>query len=695
MKLRALMLVVVGLVTAGPVGADAARQSDVLVDVRGAAASGATLFVATSSVRTPARWASYDPAAGRMLDWPAVRSSGRVNISAVASDESGGWFIGGSFESVGGIDLPGFAHVNRDRRVDRRFQPPTIVVPTEIVVGPRLVFARSREGRMIALDRETGHSVWIPGYHQRPCTFIELDGSRLVSYELSRSGPRIVERSLIDGHVVATRAGRHPDPSWEYVLTTKRIGRFTVTYDNTKLGVVLRVAETGRVFRRYPRAFRAIPFKRQIVIIGFTPARHVSWTIVDEKGGERSRSSSRLSSFGSFVESHGKLWGCATEKRYGRHGLASITPESGTVRWIEDVDAGCLVAPGSDGRILIYGMRSHGPYAPGGLAAFDVQTLRQTSWRAKGPNLRNAKPLSVLVDAGVVYLLASDRVTAYDEHSGAPRWSVPNTVADNDPGFSAYRGSMAVRDGRLIVSSALTLRSFEASTGRLQWQIGNQKNRGISLVYLGSQGAYVSVLANGALPVLALVDLATGALAALSPDQLPGPTCGSQTIEVGLATVRTRELGASTWTTLTDQLASEKPSEIESGPYFVGCDAKRLYVDRILAGDRFQLVAIDRTTGTITRVTDGSQYFGPTIPARTSGIFTIRRLDPQGDQREQPTTIYQLVRIDSSNFADDRTAPVLGRSRAVLLVETDAGAVMIIDPAQNAGPQGGLFGVDD
>lgn len=75
--------------------------------------------------------------------------------------------------------------------------------------------------------------------------------------------------------------------------------------------------------------------------------------------------------------------------------------------------------------------------------------------------------------------------------------------------------------------------------------------------------------------------------------------------------------------------------------------------------------------------------------------MTVRLVYPFRDQHEQPTTSYQLVTIDDSNVAHDRTKPMLGRVQSVVLVDSDAGAIMIIDPDQRAGPQSSLFGVDD
>ena len=694
------LIVLAGLVVVCPAHADVARRSgNVLVDVRSAAASGSTVFVATTSVRRAARYATYDPVTSRMLEWPEIRSSGtRLGIATAVSDGSGGWYLAGTFDSIGGVGLPGFAHVTRERTVDRSFEPPTIVVPTEIVVGPRLVFGRTRQGRLVALDRRTGHAVWIPGYRQVPCTFIERQGSRLISYELPRSGagaPRIVTRSLVDGSVLSARPGRHLDPSYEG--TEQTIGRFLVTSDAT--GVVLRVTATGKVFRRYRGPYGAFPYAGGVLISRSVDQTRVRWTLLDASGNERHHSTSRIRSFTSLRESRGRLWGCVgrplnIRDSFYRSGFASISPESGAVRWIEDVEGSCVVESDAHGSILLHGMRSLGPYTPGGIAAFDARTLRRTTWRPDAPKSALGEPFGVTVDNGTVYVLATYRISAFDERSGALRWSVPNTVPDYDHTFT-FRGSIAVRDSHLIVASASTLRSFNTTTGKLQWRLGAPPKLTVFLSVLATSQAFVtSADQSGSEAKQGMVDLASGTLTLLPTDPKPSQACGTMYVDIAIPTIRTREAGSRDWTTLTDQLTSEQPSEVESVPALVGCDARRLYLTRIAPGHTFELVAVDRATGAVTRVADGA-YFGPAVAAHDGGITTVREGSPEPAPHETPQETYELIRIDDQNVERRLTAPILGKQQSVLLVETYAGAVMIIDPAQTSGSQGGLIGVDD
>ena len=694
------LILLAGLVVVCPARADVARRGgNVLVDVRSAAASGSTVFVATTSVRRAARYASYDPVTSRLLEWPEIRSSGgRLAISSVASDGRGGWFLGGTFDSIGGVGLPGFAHVSRERTVDRSFEPPTIVVPTEIVVGPRLVFARTRQGRLVALDRRTGQAVWIPGYRQVPCTFIERQGSRLVSYELPRSGagaPRIVTRSLVDGSVLSARPGRHLDPSYEG--TEQTIGRFVVKSDDT--GVVLRIAATGKVFRRYRGRYGAFPYGGGVLIYRSPSGEHVRWTILDATGHVRHHSTSRIRSFESLRESHGRLWGCVgrpldVRDSFYRSAFASISPETGKVRWIEDIEGSCSVESDAHGSILLHGMRSLGPFTPGGVAAFDARTLRRTAWRPDAKKNALGEPFGVTVDNGTVYVLATYRISAFDERSGALRWSVPNTIPDHEHIFG-FSGRIAVRDRHLIIASASTLRSFDTRTGKLQWRLGTPPKLTVFASVLATSQAFVTIDdQSGSEATPGVVDLANGTLTLLPTDPKPGQSCGTQYVEIAIPTIRTREAGSPEWTTLSDQLTSEQPSEVEPKPTLVGCDAKRLYLTRIAPGHTFELVAVDRTTGAITRVADGT-YFGPAVTAHNGGITTVRERSVEPNPHETPQETYELIRIDDQNLEHRLAKPILAKQQSVLLVETDAGAVMIIDPAQTNGPQGGLVGVND
>ncbi|MGH8882626.1 MAG: hypothetical protein ACRD0P_35660, partial [Stackebrandtia sp.] len=45
------------------------------------------------------------------------------NVATVVADGAGGWFLGGTFTTIGGVARAGLAHVTADLRVDPAFAP--------------------------------------------------------------------------------------------------------------------------------------------------------------------------------------------------------------------------------------------------------------------------------------------------------------------------------------------------------------------------------------------------------------------------------------------------------------------------------------------------------------------------------------------------------------------------------------------
>ena len=68
--------------------------------------------------------------------FPAVVGGG---VGEVVGDGAGGWFVGGSFRTIGGVACPNLAHVNNDLTVDAGFCPrPDDAVVTIVASGQRL-----------------------------------------------------------------------------------------------------------------------------------------------------------------------------------------------------------------------------------------------------------------------------------------------------------------------------------------------------------------------------------------------------------------------------------------------------------------------------------------------------------------------------------------------------------------------------
>ena len=92
--------------------------------------------------------------------WPEV--NGVVN--AVASDGNGGWYLGGDFQSVGGVPRTDLAHVMADGTVDPNWAPTTDGLVRALAVGADTVFAGGEfsaangapRGNLAGLARATG-----------------------------------------------------------------------------------------------------------------------------------------------------------------------------------------------------------------------------------------------------------------------------------------------------------------------------------------------------------------------------------------------------------------------------------------------------------------------------------------------------------------------------------------------------------
>src|SRR6266508_2077415 len=63
-----------------------------------------------------------DASTGKSIGLPEV-SGGKAEGAAVADDGAGGWYIGGDFTWVGGLERHNVAHIRGDGRVDPGWNP--------------------------------------------------------------------------------------------------------------------------------------------------------------------------------------------------------------------------------------------------------------------------------------------------------------------------------------------------------------------------------------------------------------------------------------------------------------------------------------------------------------------------------------------------------------------------------------------
>ena len=93
--------------------------------VRTVVRSGNTIYIAGTFSRVGPRTGpglEFAPGGSQNPGLPEV-SGGTDTVNAVASDGSGGWYIGGLFTHVGGIARRNIAHIRADRSVDPAFDP--------------------------------------------------------------------------------------------------------------------------------------------------------------------------------------------------------------------------------------------------------------------------------------------------------------------------------------------------------------------------------------------------------------------------------------------------------------------------------------------------------------------------------------------------------------------------------------------
>jgi outer membrane protein assembly factor BamB len=137
------------------------------------------------------------------------------SVNAVLADGAGGWYVGGSFTTVGDVHRSGLAHVLADGAVDRAFAPPALgEVRALALAGTVLVVAAAPpDGRASshALDRATGAA--LPIAYARPQgagevrvllasggrLFIGFGRRRLAAYD-PVSGTRFWTRQFSVGH---------------------------------------------------------------------------------------------------------------------------------------------------------------------------------------------------------------------------------------------------------------------------------------------------------------------------------------------------------------------------------------------------------------------------------------------------------------------------------------------------------------
>lgn len=179
------------------------------------AASGPTVADSGVSRRSDARSSSAGEAApvllldrrtGRRLFFPRIRGyrdpNQHTTVYAVVDDGKGGWYIGGSFESVGGLACRNLAHVLQNGRVDRRWclNPNSAVralerTKTTLYIGgePASPFIADHVANLAAVEVATQRVIaWEPTFDIAYGYVLNIDVTKSIVYVV-REGFRALD----------------------------------------------------------------------------------------------------------------------------------------------------------------------------------------------------------------------------------------------------------------------------------------------------------------------------------------------------------------------------------------------------------------------------------------------------------------------------------------------------------------------
>jgi outer membrane protein assembly factor BamB len=120
-----LALLAAGAAPAAGLPASAGGRYAVDGTIAAAVTSGDTVYVGGGFTRIAPRTGSavVVPESGGAIARVTAEIAGG-SVRAAVADGAGGWYVGGSFTSVGGIARPGLAHLRADGTLDPAFEPP-------------------------------------------------------------------------------------------------------------------------------------------------------------------------------------------------------------------------------------------------------------------------------------------------------------------------------------------------------------------------------------------------------------------------------------------------------------------------------------------------------------------------------------------------------------------------------------------
>ncbi len=433
------------------------------------------------------------------------------NVFSVASDGSGGWYIGGFFTAVGGVPRNNLAHILSDKSLAAWNPGASSTVTTLALVGNTLyaggaftTIAGVSQSYLAAFDTTTGAlTSWNPGSNGFINQLVVSGGTVYVGGSFSTIGG--ATRFRIAALSTATGLATGWNPNMNNVVYSLAVvggtvyagGQFsTIGGSTTRNRLVAIDAASGLATAWNPNVGSIV---RSIAVSGSTVFAGGDFVTVN---GATTRN--HLAAFDATT-------GTATAWNPNANGIVRALAVSGSTVYV----AGEFTA------VSGATTRNH-------LAAFDTSAGNATSWNpdANGSGLALAVSGSTVFTGGAFTMLGGairNHIAAVDATTGAVTSWDPN--ASSDVYALAASGGTVYAGGAFATVNGATARArfaaIDAATGiATSWNPGADNSVGVLTVSGGRlyAGGLFTTVNSTTRNRLASFDLATGALTSWDPN---------------------------------------------------------------------------------------------------------------------------------------------------------------------------------
>jgi hypothetical protein len=407
-------------------------------------------------------------------------------VNAVVADGVGGWYLGGSFATVGGVHRAGLAHVLVDGTLDPVFAPPDLVeVRALALAGNVLVAAAAPEldGSAVsrALDRTTGAALPIRYAPPQGASQVRVllasggrlfigFGERLLAAYDPATGTRFWSRRLglscpcagqTGGVVTLAAAGDRLLVGGGFAQGRSRNFVALVAATGLVTGRSVRIprravsiAVVGR--KAYVAYNREHPGSSGLASVDLGTGRVRAWGVI--RPGILAADGTRVYMEGELGRDERKPWGSAAF--YGIYAARAGTAHARLRRVSPPVAGGQVLAMAAQGGRLFVGGDFTGAGGPArhNLAAFDARSGKLLRW---GPK---STPVTAMAAARhTIYLGTVKLGEGHDRVAGAPRTGLAAVSADGAGRLLPWRPrlgywtihELAAGAGRVFVGGSL------------------------------------------------------------------------------------------------------------------------------------------------------------------------------------------------------------------------------------------------